>query len=240
MTRNIREPSAKKPKRVGLIPQDFDTLVEHQGVYTRITPVLVCPNKDSKYGTNHDLDCPLCRGKQFIDIDEKSFCEWVFMQSIKVEKQLDVQGIWDVKDCRVSTKATTRLYYQYKVEMLDFESIFNELVERKSTGDVDLLRYDAVRSCSTDFIVVDKNRKFYEVDKDYRVDDKNLTWIGDKPTGLYSISYPVHPTFRIIELINENRNYYDVVKGQKIPIDLPQQAVMRLDYMLENGSLEQR
>lgn len=240
--RNVRQNRQGKPQRVDLIPKEFEDIIEDQGVFVQITPVLVCPNKTELFDTNHKLDCPLCDGKQYIDISEKSFKEWVFIQSIKLDKQFDVQGIWDVKDARISTKASTRLYYWYKIEMLDFESIFNELVERKS-GDRDRLRYNAIKSCDTPFILVDKDRNFYELDTDYRIDGREVVWLGvNRPTEgtIYTISYPVLPTFRVLELMNENRNYYNSTSKGKVPVNLPQHAVIRLDYLMSNGSLEER
>jgi hypothetical protein len=240
--KNTRPNRAGKPKRVDLIPEEFENLIEDQGVFVKITPVLVCPNKTDLYDTNHKLDCPLCEGKQYIDVTEKSFCEWVFIQSIKLDKQFDVQGIWDIKDARISTKAHVRLYYWYKVEMLDFENIFNELVERKA-GDRDKLRYEATKSCETPFIVVDKQRNFYEHQTDFKIDGRDIVWTGlNRPAQgeLYTISYPMHPTFRVLELMNENRNYYNVTTKGKEPINLPQHAVLRLDYLMKMGSLEER
>lgn len=230
----------KKPNRVAFETEDFNTVIEHQGVYVRVTPVVVCPNKSDKYGTNHDLDCPLCFGKQYIDVCERSREEWVFIQGIHLDKQLNVQGIWDAKDAKISTKSSIRLYYQYKIELLDFESTFNEIVERRS-GDADNLRYEAVAECGESFIVIDKNRKFYELNVDFRVSGKNINWLGlNRPSGLYTVSYPMRPTFRVIELLNENRNYYNQIGGEKIPVNLPQHAILRLDYLLENGGLEKR
>jgi len=57
-----------KPGRVDLIPQEFENLIEDQGVRVRITPSAVCPNRTEVEDTNHSLDCPLCHGSQIYDM----------------------------------------------------------------------------------------------------------------------------------------------------------------------------
>lgn len=229
-----------KPGRVDLIPEEFDNLVEDQGIRIRITPSAVCPNRTELEDTNHKLDCPLCFGSQVVDIKDECFEEWAFMQSIKFDKQFNVQGMFDIKDARITFKQGTRVGYWFKVEVLDFASVFNEVLKRKS-GDVDILRYP-VGGCDTPFHLMDRTGKKYTLNQDYRVDKRDLIWIGDRPeTGtLYTFVYPVLPTFRVVELLNENRYYYRSFKQDvKEPVNLPQQALLRLDYMADRNGRNQ-
>jgi hypothetical protein len=229
-----------KPGRVDLIPEEFDNLVEDQGIRIRITPSAVCPNRTELEDTNHKLDCPLCFGSQVVDIKDECFEEWAFMQSIHIDKQFNVQGMFDIKDAKITFKQGTRVGYWFKIEVLDFASVFNEVLKRKS-GDIDILRYP-VGGCDTPFHLMDKTGKKYYINQDYRVDGRDLIWIGERPeTGtLYTFVYPVLPTFRVIELLNENRYYYRSFKQKtKEPVNLPQQALLRLDYMADRNGRNQ-
>lgn len=227
-----RKPS--KPGRVDLIPEEFENLIEDQGVRVRVTAAAVCPNRTEVEDTNHTLDCPLCFGSQIIDMSETCYEDWAFIQGINLSKQFDVQGVFDMKDSQITFKQGIRVGYWYKIEVIDFASVFNEVIKRRS-GDVDLLRYIGGTNCDTPYYLVDKVGNRYTLNEDYRIEGRNLTWKGiNRPaTGnLYTLIYPVLPTFRVIELLHENRYYYRGFKSaEKEPVQLPQQALIRLDYI---------
>ena len=222
-----------KPGRVDLIPQEFENLIEDQGVRVRVTAAAVCPNRTEIEDTNHALDCPICFGSQVIDI-ETCYEDWAFIQSVTLDKKFDVQGLWDMKDARITFKQGVRVSYWYKIEILDFASVFNEVLKRKS-GNVDKLRYEVATACDTPFYLVDKLGNRYTLNEHYRVDKRDLIWISaERPaTGsLYTFVYPILPTFRVLELMHENRYYYRSFKrAAKEPLQLPQQAHIRLDYL---------
>lgn len=236
---NVRDKrQGSKPGRVDLVPAEFDNLLEDQGVKVRVTPVLLCPNKTDLTDTNHVLDCPLCFGDQVIEVQEKAIEEWAFVQAIKLNKDFQVQGIFDVKDAMLTIKQGVRLYYWYKVEILDFSSIFNQLIKRGS-GDFDRVRYNPTSGgVDIPFHLIDSKGVRYD-ERHYKIEDRSIKWKGAKrPEAgtLYSVSYPVLPTFRVLEMLHENRYYYVGFKQKKkYPVQLPQQCVIRLDYFSRYG-----
>ena len=226
-----------KPGRVDLIPEEFESLIEDQGSYVRITPTILCPNRTDVEDTNHRLDCPLCFGQQTIDLEAEAFEAWVFIQGIDLNKELAVQGVFDMKDAKMTTRQGTRLYYWYKVEVLDFASVFNQVVKRKS-GNKDQLRYCPAKVCDTPHFCMDSAGHSYRLNEDYKINGRELTWMGKRPPTnmLYSITYPVLPTFRVIEFLHENRYYYSSFKSkEKTPVQLPQQVLMRWDYIAKKA-----
>ena len=236
--------SPAKPARVDLIPEEFDYLVEDQGVFARITPSMLCPNRDLQAGTNHILDCDVCHGDEVVDLDDKSFQEWVFVQGIDFSRNFDSQ-LWDVKDAKISVKSNVRIGYWYKIEMLDHASIFNEILTRGTDDDADFdkLRYVPVNAPDHNWYLIDADNNKYEIDVDYEKEDQGIRWLtGNRPTTnrVFSIIYPVLPTFRVLELVHDNRYYYKSLKRtDKMPVNLPQQAVIRWDYMANrSGSQE--
>lgn len=232
--------SPTKPGRVDLVPAEFDNLIEDQGIKVLITPCALCPNRDLAESTNHKLDCPVCNGDEVLEIPEKAVETWAFLQGIPFERKFDPQGLFDMKDAQMTTPADVRLSYMYKVEVLDFSATYNELIvrgKRGPNGDTDYLRYRPTEDSNVPLFVVDSNGKKYTRGKDYEIDKetKTLKWKGtNRPAlkSMYSILYPTLPTFRVIELMHESRFYYRAFKkAVKEPVNLPQQALLRWDYL---------
>jgi len=232
-----------KPGRVDLDVPELDNLINDQGIRLRITPSILCPNRDALGSTNHALDCQVCNGDEAVDLEKKCVETFGVIQSIRHEKKLEVQGIWDEKDATLTLQSAFRIYYWYKVEVLDFGSIYNELI-KKDDDDTDKLRYPINVSCDTPFLIVDANANQYEFGVDYKIiSDQYIKWLtGNRPdiACLYSVSYPVFPTFRVLETLHENR-YYHVTSKQKdrVPVNLPQQAVIRFDYLAQRSGNRQ-
>lgn len=229
-----------KPGRVDLIPEEFESIIEAQGARVRITPSMMCPNKTSLEDTNHALDCPICFGDEVLDLCDQSIEDWALIQSINLDKKFDVKGIFDLKDAQLTVRQGVRLYYWYKIEILDFSSVYNQLVKRESGGDFDRVRYNPATSCDTPFYCIDSAGVRYYVNEHFRFDgDRRLRWLNSKRPSvgtLYSLTYPILPTFRVIEMMHENRYYYtSFKKKEKVPVNLPQQALIRWDYIAKGS-----
>lgn len=225
---------ARKPGRVDIDPREFDKLIEDQGVRVRIIPALLCPNRTDVADTNHSLDCPICFGENVIDIQEECIETWAYIQAIKLDKDFFVQGVFDMKDAMITVQSGVKIYYWYRIEIIDFASIFNQLI--KATGDLDRTRYRPATELSYDkHFLIDSTGKRYRCGEDFQIEDQQIRWItANRPTvgSLYSFSYPITPTFRVLELMHESRYYYYGFKQKhKQGVDLPQQAVMRWDYI---------
>lgn len=227
-----------KPGRVDLVPQEFEALLDDQGSRVKITPTMLCPNRTEIEDTNHVLDCPLCFGDEAIDLEKDSFETWAFIQGIDLNKEMQVQGVFDIKDAKITVKQGVRLYYWYKVEVLDFASVFNQVIKR-GAGNEDILRYCPADVCDTPHFLMDSDGKRYDINEDYQINHRKLKWLkAARPSegSLYSVTYPVLPTFRVIEFLHENRYYYtSFKKKEKTPVQLPQQALLRWDYIAKKS-----
>ena len=227
-----------KPGRVDLVPQEFDNLLLDQGVRVRIIPALLCPNRTSLHDTNHALDCPVCFGDEVVDLRDSCIEDWAYIQSIHLNKQFEVPGVWDIKDAQITVRAGVRLYYFYKIEVIDFTSIFNQVIKR-GTGDADRTRYEPICHADSPFFCVDKTGKRYEINTHFKIENHQIRWLTlTRPAinTLYSLTYSMLPTFRVIEFAHENRYYYtSFKKDSKVPVQLPQQAIIRLDYLAKGS-----
>jgi hypothetical protein len=229
------------PGRIELIRKDFENLIEDQGARVRVTPSILCPNRTSLGDTNHVLKCQICGGDEAIDLPNEAVEAWAFIQAIKFDKQFQVQGIWDLKDAMISMMPEIRLYYWYKIEIIDFASVYNQLISR-GTGDKDRLRYKPAEiTTDTPYYIIDSAGTTYKKEKHYKIVGQDIEWrtVVRPSTGkLYSFAYPVLPTFRVLELMHENRYYYETFKrpaNDKAPIQMPQQAVIRWDYLAKDS-----
>jgi hypothetical protein len=226
--------------RIELIAQDFEDQIEDQGTRVRITPSILCPVRTttSKHAadTNHNLNCPICSGSEIVDISSQAVEDWVYIQSVKIDKNFQQQGVYDMKDAFMTVRRDVRVGYFFKIEVIDHASVFNELILR-SGDSTDRLRYPL--SDLDDghiFVLLDKDGTEYIKDVDFTVSGQTLTWLdlntSPAKDTLFSFLYSIVPTFRILELMHENRFYYDgFKKPEKTPIQLPQQCHIRWDYM---------
>ena len=95
-----------RPKRTGHpTPVKFDVgefaqVIEDQGVFVKITPAMLCPNKDEVFSTNHELECTVCNGNEAVDIASQSIEEWAFIQAVDLKLDWRKEGILDIKDAR--------------------------------------------------------------------------------------------------------------------------------------------
>jgi hypothetical protein len=240
-SQSVREKrSPTKPGRVDLMPAEFDNLIEDQGIKVLITPAALCPNRDMVEGTNHKLDCPICHGDEVLEITGKAIETWAFIQGVNLERRYEANGLFDIKDSQMTVPANVRISYMYKVEVLDFSSTFNELIMRGKRGpdaNSDYLRYRPTEDSNVPLYVVDSTGREYTRNEHYEIDKetKTIKWKNQyRPAAnvMYSILYPTLPTFRVVELLHESRFYYRAFKkAVKEPVSLPQQALLRLDYL---------
>lgn len=227
-----------KPGRNSLNTGDFDKLIEDQGVKVRITPIALCPNITDLESYNHVLPCPVC-DNGIVDLDSMSQETWALITGIHKDLKFEA-GIFDIKDAQITANSDVRLNYWHKVEVLDFTAPFNQLV-KKSDVAYDRMRYTPVTATVNDFYAVGKDGTVYVYNVDFEVLDHGISWIGNAPnTGdIYSINYPMMPTYRVMEMLHANRFYYeDFKRAEKEPIQLPQNAHIRWDFLVKSEGYE--
>jgi len=236
----IKRPNSK-PGRVSLVPSEFQNILEDQGCQVRVTPTLLCPNITDLETYNHELSCPIC-DNGIVDLDDKSFEAWALIQSIGKDKRFDNEGIFDMRDAQMTIQADHRVNYWYKVEVLAFTTAFNQLIVR-GVGDFDKTRYVIQNEASYNkWYLIDKVGNRYEKDTHFSIGVGGITWLSPtRPAEgmIYSFSYPILPTYRVLDLMHENRYYYeDFKKADKTPVHLPQQAHIRFDFFVKGGGYE--
>ena len=160
----------------GINPDQLDRLIKDLGVRVRLYKSTICPNIKSIESMDHDLNCKLCNNNMI------DFCPTetiALFQQQELTEQFKHIGTFSLDEVQVTFLAGITLQTFAKVELLDFEEDFYELVHRQVGSDIDVLKYKA---CSIDGLFeVDKvaNKIIsYERDSDFKINvDGNIEWL---------------------------------------------------------------
>jgi hypothetical protein len=115
--------------------KDLNTFVYTRGVRAKVYKTLWCPNVKSIDGAEHNIDCPLCHGTSFLDLDPIS--THVAFQGQQKEHSISPENLgsnWEEATTMATFLSGVELSYYTKVVLPDFTHITKELVQRQATG----------------------------------------------------------------------------------------------------------
>jgi len=228
-------------------PIAFEQLIKNRGLRWRHEKAVPCPNiGDIEIGM-HDPNCTICsNGMIFYGCSE---IHGIFSNN-RLEKMYEVMGIWDIGEAVVTFSAykdgldgtpgaggAIDLQHFDKLVCLDYEFRFSEHIEHSPTG-IDRLRYPALE---VEFLATKSNQ--YYPNTHFVIDvNGNIQWITQTQPAydqlnergeVYSISYTAQPVFYVVQLMHEIRatKAIDPLTGQNKAVRLPQQVLIRRDYL---------
>jgi hypothetical protein len=217
--------------KVSIKPEKFDDLILAQGVRCRVYRTMTCPNVKSIDAGEHNIDCNLCQGNEFIDIYPN--CGLAYVQSQDLEKKPFAEGYSDGNTVLATFERGIELQYFTKVEFEDYTDIFWQRVKRQK-GDVDVLKYKA--KCVN--ALIDSNGKQYFSDSDFRLDaNGSISWLAGRAPQfgiIYSIHYDHIATYRAIRALHVNR--YGQISFQQNEIEmikLPEQWFLAKEFLIK-------
>lgn len=234
---NAKIPRKGFDVRVNLDPIAFDKLIETHGVRVRVYKTTLCPNVKKIDTYEHQIDCTLCNGNLFID--RLPLEGYAYLQSQKIEKMFNVEGVFD--DQMVLASFVRGLYLQYfaKIEVLDFTTTFYELIQRQ-TGDIDRLKYKALKVN----YIIDQNGTEYQENVHFilTTDTRDIQWLGvTRPTvnNTYSVHYEYLLTFRSLKALHVNRfsQFGTSASVEVDPVEHSQQWIIKRDYLITKEDL---
>jgi hypothetical protein len=238
---NVKEPSIKAdtaPKqRVDLNPADFDNLVEQKGVNILVYRSMYCPNVKSVDGAEHDIDCQICKGKNYIDLDPIKTKAYISTQELE---RMEGNGVYhDGNTVLMTFKVGIEVQYFTLIELCDFLDIYYQRVIRNPDSDVDVLRFKACRINT----VIDRNGVRYYQEQDFKINpDGNIQWLTRRPDDwtVYSLHYEKHSSFRAVKAMHANRYTQYKPSGQPDVefIKLPQQWMATKEFLLLRKSIQ--
>lgn len=230
-------PDTDPKQRVDLQVADFDRLIEQKGVNIKVFRTMYCPNVKSVDAAEHEIDCPLCNGSGFLDMNP--LCTKGFIQNQDLEKMLDtVAGQYDGNSVLITFPIGIELQYFTKIELEDFTMIYFERLLRKVGTNIDILKYRACRINQ----IVDKNGVEYFQGQDFNIDPNgNLQWLARKPADevIFSIHYECHVQFRATRAMHVSRftQYKAAGEAGVEHIKMPEQWLCTKEFLLRRKDI---
>ena len=238
---------AKKTSQ-GINVERLNQLILDLGVRVRLYKSTLCPHVKSLESMDADINCSVCKNNM-IDFDPKETIA-MFQQQELIE-QFKIQGTFHMDEILVSFLSTETLAPYTRVDLLDFEEDYFELIQKQdqATSDTDYLKYSAFKIVGL-FTVENSVLTQYYCGVDFKLDsDGNIKWIGThRPADrqIYSVYYKYRPIFRAIKAVHRDRYSQYNLRTDKITspkkivdgkcyVKLPETWILKRDYLIERS-----
>lgn len=217
----------------------FDDLIKSKGVRVKIYRTMYCPNVKSVDGAEHEIDCTVsgCNGSGFID--RHPLTSIAFIQNQDLEKMAPVEGLVDGNSVQITFLSGIELQYFTLVELLDFSDIYFQRNKRVAVGQIDALKYNALRIN----MIIDENGVEYFHCIDCDIDPSgNLRWkTGRGPAAgvIYSVHYEAAVQYRATKAMHVNR--FTQIKGADGGIShvkFPEQWVCQKEFLVKRKDVD--
>lgn len=228
----------------------FDQLLQNRGIRFIHRKATLCPNMSLLDDSNHLPNCPFCDNSGILYYDEREI--WGIFQSNSVEKTFETHGIWEIGNAVVTlpTEYSTGEQADFNTydELIipDFQVRLWELKEYTQTPtNTQSLRYPVKK---VDYLAVvnqdDNTLQTFTQDTDFIVTtDGDIEWLpGHTPKydssrnrgQVYTVVYWANPIYKVLQPLRELRVSQEMVNGQKISRRLPQQILVKRDFLVSN------
>lgn len=248
----------RKKLTSGIDPDTLDQLVKDLGVRVRVYKSTILPNMKSLESYDQDLNTKLGKikenlkvGNNMIDFDPIDTVA-MFQQQELVE-QYKLAGTFHIDEIMVTFLSGITLSPMTRVELMDFEEDFTELIPRQRGTNVDRLKYAACEIVGVFTINDQKVPERYYPEVDFLLTpDGDIRWVGThRPDDdqIYSIYYKFHPTFRALKAIHRDR--YSQFNRRPTNIEapnkqregatyvrLPETWILKRDFLIERDKNE--
>ena len=119
-------PDAAPRSRTALDPVAYDNLIKQHGVRVKVYRSMYCPNVKSVDGGEHNLDCTLCNGSGYLDVDPLESVAYLANQNF--QEEMTVEGYHDGNSVGATFLGGVELQYFTRVDLMDFTQPFYERV----------------------------------------------------------------------------------------------------------------
>ena len=232
-------------------PENFDQILQQRGVrfiHERATP---CPNILTADNNAHEPNCPFCDNNGMLHYGQHEIVG-VFSGNA-IQKTFEAHGVWEIGTAVVTLPTTypdgTRADFNGfdKLTIPDHIVRLWEIKEYEPRpGNIQELRYPIVEVDYVSSISHDgQTLKQYYKGIDFNINaDGNIVWIlGRQPrfdarTGhgeVLTWSFFAHPVYLVVQVLRELRITQGMVNGKKVPIRLPQQVLVKRDFLPTAG-----
>lgn len=227
----------------------WDQLAQNRGIRFIHRVAAPCPNMKSLVDNNHDPECPFCDGSQILYIQDKEI--FGLFSSNTLQKMFEVQGVWEIGTAVITfpteyddgTQADFNIFD--KLVCPDFQIRLSDLKEYDNSGTTGT-KYPIINVCDITSVVGNAIKK-YTQGVDFNIVDGNIVWVaGQEPSydsiqemgEVLSITYSANPVYNVLQTLHEIRATQQMVGGQKIAKRLPQQVLVKRDFLFKPDNAE--
>ena len=229
--------------------QSFDQLLSQRGVRMIHSKAIPCPNILTVDTNAHQPDCKFCDDSGILYYDNKEI--WGVFSGNSIEKTFEAHGVWEIGSAVVtfpteyadgSGQADFNTYD--KLMIPDFEVRLWELKEYEPRADGQELKYP-IKKVEFASSITNNVQKFYYVGVDFDVlPNGNIQWKPGKAPSYDPVeqkgeviawAYFAHPVYIVMQSLRELRITQELVNGQKVSRRLPQQVLVKRDFMFGVG-----
>lgn len=248
-------PTSTPSQMPALIPDssirgaNFDDLLRNRGIrflHEKATP---CPNIVNVDNSAHEPDCNFCDNNGFLHYDPKEI--FGIFSGNSIEKTFEAHGVWEIGTAVITfpteypdgTQADFNSFD--KLTIPDFTVRLWELKEYEPRPeDIQELRYPIE---NVDYVssITDGVLKMYHKGADFNINDKGqIVWVyGRTPSynsssghgEVLTWSFYARPVFLVVQSLRELRVTQEMIAGQKMAKRLPQQILVRRDFLPDKG-----
>ncbi|CAN5950525.1 unnamed protein product [Sphagnum jensenii] len=225
----------------------FDDILKNRGVrfvHAKATP---CPNILTLDSNAHEPNCTFCDNNGFMHYDPKDI--WGMFTGNSIQKTFEAHGVWEIGTAVVTlpteypdgTQADFNAFD--KLTIPDFTVRLWELKEYEPRpGNIQQLRYPIVNVDRVSSILqAGSVQKIYTQGVNFNINAQgDIVWIdGMQPaynpqTGhgeVLTWSFYANPVYLVVQTLRELRVTQELVNGQKVATRLPQQILVRRDFL---------
>jgi hypothetical protein len=222
----------------------FNQLLENRGIRFIHKKAIRCPNIKSQDGRGHDPACTFCDNSGYVYYATKEI--FGIFESNSLERLFELQGVWEEGTAVLSLPTEyadgtqADFVHHDKLIVPDFQIRVYELRNYEQHNNLtERLRYPVIKmeyAASVD----GGNLVNYQNGIDFNVVDGKIVWVnGRQPlydeiteTGpVVSYSYVTNPEFNVVRHMHELRATQEMVGGVKKAIRLPQQILVKKDFI---------
>ncbi len=221
--------------------QNFDDFLKNRGVrliHEKATP---CPNILTLNSNAHEPNCNFCDNNGFLHYDPKDI--WGVFSGNSIQKTFEAHGVWEIGTAVITlpteypdgTEADFNSFD--KLTIPDFTVRLWELNEYEvRPGNKQSLRYPIVSvNFAGSILQAGKVEKTYTQGVNFNISAQGeIAWIdGMQPQvgEVLTWSFYAHPVYLVVQTLRELRITQELVNGQKVPRRLPQQVLVRRDFL---------
>ena len=225
----------------------FNQLLQNRGIRFIHSIAINCPNLNALNENAHNPECSFCDNSQIIHLPGKEI--WGVFTNNSLEKMFEVQGVWEIGTAVITfpTEYNDALQADFntydKLVCPDFQIRLSDLKEYSPSSNNTLyLRYPVIKV--QNITSVRNNALYTHIEGvDYILNDSGIKWLIpprydtiNEIGEVLSITYITNPVYTVLNVMHELRvtQEYDILTGMKIARRLPQQVLVKRDFLLND------